>query len=426
MKKAILISYFLLLHLASWAQYNINYFVDQAIKNSPLIKENNNLSEISKLEIDRLKAFYLAPQANFTGNYLFSPILSLDGKNPSLKINPDAATKYLGYDLASSNGGTYQALFNVNQPLFNQKKYEVAAKQSEIASSIYQNNARISEHDLSKIIADQYILCYQNLQQIEYLKGSIDLLEVQLNMMKSLVEASIYKQSDLNLIYIEQQNFRTQLSIFEASYARDLLDLKILAGMGDTTLFQLQKPEISLNPIIYSSLFSKKYELDSLNLYAQQDVSELKYKPQFVAFANSGLNAVYAPTLPARLGFSLGFSYNISLYDGNQKNINRAKNRILSQSIANYKTNFETQNTLRKNKILNEIESYVNREESTLKQINDYENLLKGYTKEILSGQLSVINYITVLKNKAIVQRDYSLMLSQKQLLINTYNYWNW
>lgn len=417
---------FCVLNFSSYAQYNINYFVEQAIKNSPLIKESNNLSQVSMLEIDRLKAFYLEPQANFSGNYLFSPIISLDGANPSLKINPDAATKYLGYDLASSNGGVYQALFTINQPLFNKKKYEVAAKQTEIATSIYQNNAKISEHDLSKIIVDQYVLCYQNLQQIAYLKNSVDLLNVQQNIMKTLVDASIYKQSDLNLIYIEQQNFRTQLSIFEASYKRDLFDLKILAGIGDTTTVQLDKPEMLLKSDIQTSMFSKKYELDSLNIFALQSVSELKYKPQIMAFANSGLNAVYAPTLPARLGFSLGFSYNINLYDGHQKEINRSKNKILSESISNYKTNFETQNSLRKKKILNELASFRNREELTQKQITDYENLLNGYTKEILSGQLSVINYITILKSKAIVQRDFSLMLSQKQLLINTYNYWNW
>jgi hypothetical protein len=228
------------------------------------------------------------------------------------------------------------------------------------------------------------------------------------------------------LINIEQQNFLTQLANFEAAYKRDLLDLKILAGMVDSASVTLEKPEMLLKGDINSSLFLKKYVLDSLNIFAQQDVSELKYKPQIMAFANSGLNAVYAPTLPARLGFSLGFSYNISLYDGHQKNINRAKNKILSQSIANYKSNFDTQNDLRKKKILSELDSYKKREDLTLKQINDYDNLLVSYKKEILSGQLSVINFITVLKSKAIIQRDFSLILSQKQLLINTYNYWNW
>ena len=59
-------------------------------------------------------------------------------------------------------------------------------------------------------------------------------------------------------------------------------------------------------------------------------------------------------------------------------------------------------------------------------QLKDYEVLLNSYKKEILSGQLSIINYTTVLKNMAIVQRDYTLLFSQQQSLINAYNYWNW
>ena len=86
--------------------------------------------------------------------------------------------------------------------------------------------------------------------------------------------------------------------------------------------------------------FLEKFKLDSLSLVTQQNVFELKYKPQINFFANTGLSAVYAPTIPNRLGMSAGISLVYTFFDGHQKNINRNKTKILEQSIAEYKEKF--------------------------------------------------------------------------------------
>ena len=91
-----------------------------------------------------------------------------------------------------------------------------------------------------------------------------------------------------------------------------------------------------------------------------------------------------------------------------------------------YKSNFITQNTVRKSKILTELQSYTDRISIAEQQLKDFDLLLNSYKKEILSGQLSIINYTMVLKNMATIQRDYTMLFSQQQSLINAYNYWNW
>ena len=60
------------------------------------------------------------------------------------------------------------------------------------------------------------------------------------------------------------------------------------------------------------------------------------------------------------------------------------------------------------------------------KQSAEYEALLADYRKEIQAGQLSVIDYITVLKSKIQVEKNYLLLQTNRQLLVAAFNYWNW
>lgn len=425
MKPLILILFYIFTFAAK-AQNDFTYYITAAKQNSPLINDNKNQSQANQLEIERLKAFYTKPQIGITANYLFSPIISTDNNKTSFQPNTEGATNYYGYDLAYSNGGQYSAMVNVTQPLFNGQRYKTASEQLNVTSQINENNAKLSEHDIEKIVGDQYILCLQDNKQIAYAEEIVKLLTDQKDVLKKLVENSIYKQSDLTLLNIELQNFLAQLTTFKANYQRDLMDLNIICGINDTTLVQLEKSDLKLNNDIDNSNFLEKYRLDSLNLIAQQKAFELKYKPQLNLFGNTGLNAVYAPTIPSRFGVAVGLSFTYNFFDGNQKAINRNKTLVLEKSVSFYKDNFITQNSIRKSKILTELQSYTDRIAIAEQQLKDYDLLLNSYKNEILSGQLSIINYTMVLKNMATVQRDYTLLFSQQQSLINTYNYWNW
>jgi len=425
MKPLILILFYVFTFAAK-AQNNLNYYITAAKQNSPLINDNKNQSQANQLEIERLKTFYTKPQIGITANYLFSPIISTDNNKTSFQANAEGATNYYGYDLAYSNGGQYQAMLTITQPLFNGQRYKTATEQLNVASQINENNAKLSEHDIEKIVGDQYILCLQDIKQIAYAEEMVKLLTDQKDILKKLVENSIYKQSDLTLLNIELQNFLAQLTTFKANYRRDLMDLNIICGINDTTLVQLEESNLILNNDIDNSNFLEKYRLDSLNLVAQRKMFELKYKPQLNLFGNTGLNAVYAPTIPNRFGVAVGLSFTYTFFDGNQEAINRNKTLVLEKSVSFYKDNFIKQNAIRKSKILAELQSYTDRIYIAEQQLKDYELLLNSYKREILSGQLSILNYITVLKNMATVQRDYTLLFYQQQLLINAYNYWNW
>lgn len=409
----------------AFSQTNLAFYINAATQNSPLIADVKNQNKANQFEVDRLKAFYTKPQVAITANYLFAPIVSTDDNKTKLQLNSQGADKYFGYDLGATNGGQYQALLGVTQPLYNGQRLQTIAEQFNITNQVNENNAKLTAHDIEKIITDQYILCLQDIKLTQYAEAMVKLLAEQKDVLRKLVEATIYKQSDLTLINIEYQNFLGQLANCKANYRRDLLDLKVLAAINDTSV-TLQNTELTPTASLENSAFIEKYKIDSLSLLNQQKLFELKYKPQVFAFANTGLNATYIGDLPRRLGVSGGISLVYNLFDGNQKNINKSKVNIQLKSLTTYKDNFETQNNIRKAKLLQELASYAERISIAEQQMQEYKTLLVAYKKEIVAGQLSIINYITTLKNMAMVQRDYTLLFSQKQSIINAYNYWNW
>src|SRR5260221_9999088 len=406
---------------------DLAYYIEKAKLNSPLIQDNKNQSEAAHLEADRLKAFYTKSQISLTAMYSFDPIVSRDNGRSKLDLNPDGnAQNYSGYDLAASNGGVYQGLLNLNQPVLNGVRYQTAAEQVLVGDQINQNNIQLAANDLEKFITDQYILCLQDYRQTDYLENLVRIISEQKNMVSKLVENGIAKQSDLSLLNIELKTQQTAWNTFRATYRRDLMDLRVLCGISDTTFQVLNTVDLQLQEDIVKSRFTERYRLESLNLVGTQKIFELKYKPTVSLFANTGLNAGYAPTIPNRMGIAAGINFTLNLTDGRQRGITQQRTAVLMRTTKLYKDFFYNQNSVRKNRILTELKSIGERTALTEDQLKEYQKLLELYKQELSRGQISVINYITTLKTMAITQRDFVILKTNKELLVNLYNYWNW
>jgi hypothetical protein len=123
---------------------------------------------------------------------------------------------------------------------------------------------------------------------------------------------------------------------------------------------------------------------------------------------------------------SAGINFTMNLTDGKQRDITQQKTAVLMKTTQLYKTFFYSQNIVRKNRILTELKSIGERLTLTEDQLKEYQKLLEFYKQELSRGQISVINYITTLKNMAVTQRDLVILKTNKELLVNLYNYWNW
>jgi hypothetical protein len=424
-KKLILFSTIVFYSSANWAQHDLQSYIQLAKENSPFIKDNINQTEATKIEVERLKALYTKPQVGITANFLFAPVVSQDNGKTTLLLNPENPNKYFGQETGLTNGGLYQALVGVNQPLFMQSKFNVIADEAMINTKMNENNIRLTNFELEKIVTDQYLLCLQDLNKKNFLKKYIAVLKEQKDLITKLVNGSVFKLSDVTLLNIEIQTQLISLQTVEASFKKNLMDMNVIAGITDTAYHELNATTLQLSAVNNASSFIQKYTLDSTILIAQQKVFELRYKPQWNVFANGGLNASYISTLPRRIGIIAGISYTKTLFDGRQKEINQRRTAALLKTSQAYKENFINQNVTRRNNLLEQINAINQRSNLTEVQVQEYDKLLGYYKQELIIGQLSVINYVNTIKTAIALENEFIIMQTNRQLLINTYNYWN-
>ncbi len=242
-----------------------------------------------------------------------------------------------------------------------------------------------------------------------------------------MIQSGSVRQSDLHLLTIEQAaNDELRIAALQ-SYHTHLMDLNILCGIKDTAKVDLE--HIDLQPDLSSDMLSsfwERYRLDSLNTVASLNTFHSQYKPQLNLFVNGGLQIGEFAYAYKHFGWSAGLTFSWTLFDGKQKRWKERQTRVQLNTIETYKVNFQNQNHLRIQQYLTEIQRYDKRKALLRKQSDEYEALLADYRKEIQAGQLSVIDYITVLKSKIQVEKNYLLLQTNRQLLVAAFNYWNW
>lgn len=407
-------------------QKDLDYYLGQAKINSPLINRSRNDNKILDLDLKQIKSIISKPQVSLDVNILFAPIISRDNNSNRVELVSNGANNYIGYDLASTDGGQYQALVNINQPLFTNSRYKNYLSKADISRQSNENKIALTIHEIEQIVGYEYILCLKSKIQIENNLSLIKIVEEQLFTLNKLVENAIYKQTDFMLLQIEYQNYIAENEALISDYKKNIYDLNLICGINDTTKVELKEVNFKLKsdtPV--SSGFLTSYKLDSLTVIAEQKIIEQKYKPQLSLFANAGLNAVYSPSLN-RLGLSTGIAISWNIFDGNQREIEREKSSVNLQTIEFDKKYFVTQNDISRNNIQNQICSLSQRISLSEEQISKYDKLLNVYSKELEQGEISVMDYKNLLRDIASKKSENLLMKMEKQLLINSYNYWNY
>jgi len=417
---------FLLYPMIYTQQRDLNYFLEQARNNSPLILKNKNDTKIIDLDLKITQSILKKPVINLESNILFAPIISHNSGSNRLDFVSNGSDNYSGYDLAVTDGGQYQAYITLKQPLLGKVNLKFYSQKSDISSQKNNFSTALTIHEIEQLVSYQYILCVKSKIQIKNEYQLIEQLDDQLIVMQKLVENAIFKQTDLLLLKIEKQNQELNSKSFEDDYKSNLFDLNILCGINDTSKVDIQESDLQLNPeILSNSQFLTSYKLDSLAILADLSISELKYKPQLNLFANAGLNAVYLPALN-RLGMSAGITFSWNMYDGNQRKFEKAKSIINIQSLQFDKNHFMTQQEINKNKIKSQINSLNERTILVENQLTQYDKLYATYQNELKQGLISVMDFKNLLKDITSKKQDFLLLKMEKQMLINTYNYWNY
>lgn len=427
MKTVIFCVLLILSTLASAAQErDLAYYTGQAQKNSPLINKALNDNKIVNLDLQQINRILTNPEINFVSGVTLAPIISHDNNTNRFQLASDGATDYTGHDLAITDGGQYQALVSVKQPLLSGSKYKVYQNKADISKKINSNTVSLTVHELEQVVGYQYILCLKARQQAVNSLALLNQLRDQVLVMRTLVDNAIYKKADLMILEIEAQNYEAEYRTNMADYKTSLYDLNQVCGINDTTTVELADVNFTLTPENHGkSYFLVTYHLDSLNIIADQAISELKYRPQLDLFADIGLNAAYLPYLK-RTGISTGFTLTWNIFDGHQRNIQREKSAIGLNTLEFDKQNFMNVNEIGRNKLLNQINALEERITISEHQAAQYDNLYDVFSKELATGEVSVMDFKNLVKDMAVKKQELLQLRLEKQLLINSYNYLNY
>lgn len=190
---------------------DLNYYIETAIKNNPILNENKVLLTSYDLRKELVRFSTVKPLIFTTANYLFAPTY-----------------KDYGYDSAITNGGLYSVLLNLDYPLFRNSALNLRLKNTQLEQNTYINNISLTEHDIKKNITDQYVKAYLDLKQLDFMDEMLEILETQKNILDSLAAYGLAKMSDIKLLDIEYQNQAINKIKQENIYREDFLELNLL------------------------------------------------------------------------------------------------------------------------------------------------------------------------------------------------------
>jgi len=403
------------------AQSNLEYYLNKAYENSPILKELNNLQFINKLQSELNYAQNSAIQTYLSADYLFAPYFNNNGKIVS--SNPDS--KAIGYDAGITNGGLYSALINVEKNIFNDGLTSSLKRQIDIQQKQNKFNYQLEQRSLKRTITEQYLNAYQSLMNFNLTKEVLKNIEAQLKLTGELVEKGYAKSQNYLLLKIELQAQQISLNENLQQYENDLLQLNSLCGIKDTQTVFIDSVQIQMDDVTNKFNFLEKYKLDSLAAANQQELFETKYQPQVKLFFNTGLNAVDIEGIQRKFGLSAGINFQLPVFDGGQKSITRQQNEIAMNTINNYKHFAAINIQNQKQSLLSNIKVIEDNLKNLSDQLKDYNDLIVLSNKQLRTGDISMIDYLTTLRNfielrKAKIGKEISL---QKE--INSYNYWD-
>lgn len=406
-----------------FAQHNLNYFVNKAYNNSPVLKDYRNLGQINKLQSELDNADNSAFKVSLTANYLFAPYFNNNGK----LVSANPAPKAIGYDAGITNGGLYSAQINLEKNIFNGGVLDALKQQRIALGKSYENQSVEEKHALKKEVTDKYLDALQQLLMYN-LSAEITInLQDQLNITGDLVKGGYAKAQDYLLLKVELKSQQINLNETWQKYKTGIYQLYAICGISDTQIVKIDSVNLKkANYVTRQSNFLTRYYLDSLNTASRQNIFETKYQPQVGLFFNAGLNAVELDNIQQKFGMSAGVNFSLPLADGGQKDITRQQAIIAEKSLSDYKNYMSGNITAQLKNSEDKIASLKNSLKSMEQQVDDYKNLLNISREQLGKGNLSMIEYLTLLRNYIDLKKNIINTEINYQAEINNYNYWNW
>lgn len=387
---------------------NLDYFLTEALANSPLLKDFQNQRLSLSLDSQIIRAA-LRPQVNGTSNNLYAPIIN-----------------GYGYDEAITNGQQVSALIAVSKSFLANKSVAAQLSNLQLQGLIAGNNIKMSEQDIKKAITDQYILTYGEQLQLDYNNHVNELLAREDSILKKLTQDNVYRQTDYLAFVVTKQQQLLSTSQLQTQYVFDYSGLNYLAGIVDTTIQQLEDPHLDLGAYadFTNSIFYRQFVLDSLKLINDKALVDLNYRPKIDAFADAGYNSSLAYLPYKNFGMSVGLNLSIPIYDGRQRKLQYTKISILERTRVSKRDFFVRQHDQQLLQLIQQLNATESLIEQINKQITYTETLITVNERLLATGDIRLTDFILALNNyfnaKNLVTQNYISRLK----ILNQINYW--
>ena len=409
MKRLYILSLCIGLFFNSWAQKNnLDYFVNQAIANSPLLKDYQNQVLSFSLDSQIIRAS-LKPQVNGISNNSYAPIIN-----------------GYGYDEVISNGQQISALIQVSKSFLSSKTIASQIANLQLQSQAIANNVKISEQDVIKAITDQYIVTYGEQLQLDFNYEINNLLKKEDSLLKKLTQDNVFKQNEyLGFVVILQQQLLST-SQLEIQYTFDYAALNYLAGIADTTTMRLQDPQLNSKTFgdFANSVFYRQFVLDSLKLANDRMLVDLSYRPRINAYGDGGYNSSLTYKPYKNFGVSVGVNLTIPIYDGRQKKLQYSKIDLQERTRIFKRDFFIQQRNQQMMQLLQQLNGTDRLIDQINKQIKYTETLIIVNERLMVTGDIRLTDFILTLNNyfnaKNLVTQNYITRLK----IVNQLNYW--
>ena len=407
-RKFFLILFLSGLTLAAYNQTrNLDFYLSQAIQNSPLLNDYRN--QISSAISDSLLIRAAKkPLVEARSQLQYSPVY-----------------RNFGYDEVITDGGNYTAVMGISQSLFNKKEITNKFEAVDLQKRVINNSSRISINELNKIVTDQYLTSFFGYTDFLFNKNFLELLLKENEIVKQFVKNGIAKQTDYLSLLVETQAQEIVVSQLKSQYRKDLMLLTQLCGLNDSVLYELAEPEIKIKsvPDIAKSPSYIQYKIDSIRIENEKTAIDIKYRPKVNWFADAGFLTSNPWNFYKHFGYSAGLSLNIPVYDGKQRGIQKQKLEFNENTRQAYKNTYYKQYFQQIQQLNLELKSLNELSAQTETQLKTSEQLVNTLKEQLEAGIIQMTDYINAIKNFKTTSRNINLISIQKKQVINELNF---
>lgn len=395
------------IHL-SYSQ-TLDYYLERGLQNSPLLKDYQN--QIHSATLDSLMVVATRrPQINANATVYYAPTFN-NGMN--------------GYDEVISNIGDYSAIIGVQQNIFNNKTISNKYSAIQLQKQSLENTRKISANELKRVITNQYITVYSEYSDLSFNQAFLKLMLDEKEIMKTLVDHGVYKQTDYLSLLIETQSQGILVHQLMTQLTKEVRYINQLCGINEPCQDKFDIPSLSKRDqvnYILSPLFIQ-YRLDSLKILNEKSLVDVRYLPKISWAADAGFLSSTPSSFYQHYGFSVGLNLSIPIYDGQQRKLDYQKLVISENTRANYESYFKNQYNVQVLQLNNDLTNNKVLIDQLKSQRSSSEELINLAKAQLNYGNIPITEFINAAKNYILVNRNLTQAQLKELVIINELNY---